>query len=341
MTCALNELLPLSPTEERYRQQYLKAADNREPEELIKDPEWLDANASTVRGKVKPVFKVPEEDRHRDIYIYLQRHERYYVLGLHPHDWIEMLCVVRGRCTHRVGSITGTLNTGDVLLISPGTQHTFLAVDDDCIVYNLYLPVLHFEDEFYGILHSQSQLSAFLLKTMYADSRDAFLIFHAGNYFQRKNHLSDLWDEWQNEHPYARNRLTSLLQLLFFDLLTYQEKPITVSMDVPAAQGRSQTLLNYVQRRCETTTVQELSTVFNYSPRQISRIFRQTTGMSCQDYILKCREERFLSLLLGTNMNIQKIMQMAGIRTENQFYNDFRAKYGMSPSEYRMQYQKP
>ena len=340
------ELQPLSEKEWEHKRRFLSSPGaGIPPGMLLRDLELLDSLAYSLPSAMgrhpSRLTAIPGSmlyDEPLDVYV--QYHERYFPVHLHTHDWLELLCVVNGRCPHRVGATIGELTAGDVLLITPGTQHCFLAMADDCLVYNIYLPLQDFEQVFQPVLHGGGLLSTFLLKTIYTDSRDSYLIFHTGDYFRQDNCLSELVTLAQQRPPHLRQRLNASMQLFLLDLLDCQAEPPTVSIDQPGAGSRDKMMVEYVRSHSRSVSVQELSQVFSYSERQITRIFQQATGGTCIEFIQHCRMEQFLSLLLGTNMSVQQALERAGIRSANPFYRSFRAQFGMSPLEYRMAYRK-
>lgn len=335
----LSQELPLSTRELQLKEQFFAAAEDRVPLDLVRDIGWLDMHSLKFPQLTRStcLMQIPGQKKQHTSVV-LQRHDRYFMLHLHTHVWLELLCVVHGSCAHRVGSAVGTLEQGDVLLITPGTQHVFLSAADDCIIYNVYLPLESFEQDFGGILHSQSILSSFLLKSLYADGRDSYLIFHTGEYFLRENYLAELWTEWRNPDTQHNARLTALMTLFFLDLLRIQTAPVTVSIDAPGSAGRDQMLIAYVRSHSSSVSVAELSQIFSYSERQITRIFQQTMGMSCIEYIQQCRMENFLSLLLHSDMSIARILELCGIRSTQHFTRSFKARFGMTPAQYRQEH---
>lgn len=61
----------------------------------------------------------------------------------------------------------------------PGHAHAFLDDSDDCLIYNLLFPLERFEMAFQPVLRSHSELSTFLLKTLYTGIRSVSQYFTA------------------------------------------------------------------------------------------------------------------------------------------------------------------
>lgn len=342
------ELQLLNDREREHKRRFLHSPGvGVPPGMLLRDLELLNSlayqlPAETSSGRPSRLTVIPGSARLPEaLDVYVQYHERYFPIYLHTHDWLELLCVVSGQCPHRVGSNIGELSAGDVLIISPGTQHSFLAMADDCLIYNIYLPLQDFEQVFQPVLQGGGLLSTFLLKTLYTGSRNSWMLFHLGDYFRGDNHLAEFHEAWFHPTPLLRERINAVAQLFLLDLLERSARPPEVSLDTqPGGDARAQAMIAYVRGHAGTASVQDLSQVFNYSTRQVSRIFRQVTGQSCIDFIQTCRQEQFLALLVGSDISISRALELAGIRSVSQFFSEFRGRYGMSPAEYRQTYRK-
>jgi len=230
------------------------------------------------------------------------------------------------------------LEAGDVLLIAPGTKHAFFAMQDDCLIYNLMIELDCIESDLPGIIRSQSELSTFLLKTLYKRSRNAFMIFHTGDYLQGDNRLADLVQAAAQPTHYFRDQSLNITQLLLFDLLLCQTKPPMVSLDEMTNGIDTTLLVEYIRNHSSTVSVKELSEVFNYSERQIGRMFKAATGQAVSEYIQQLRMDHFLSLLVGSDMQISRAMELAGINSTSRFFSQFREQFGLSPVQYRKEF---
>ncbi|MCD8218667.1 MAG: helix-turn-helix transcriptional regulator, partial [Clostridiales bacterium] len=74
---------------------------------------------------------------------------------------------------------------------------------------------------------------------------------------------------------------------------------------------------------------------FFVSPNYFSRLFKRTTGMGCNEYIVSKRIEKACLLLETTNFNTGKIALMVGYNDTNYFSMTFKKHCGVSPTSYR------
>ena len=88
---------------------------------------------------------------------------------------------------------------------------------------------------------------------------------------------------------------------------------------------------NYAQ----DLSLDDLSEISGYNKYYLCRIFKKHFQMSPNDYIIQLRILRARELLRDTEMPVQKIGDIVGIKDTNYFYRLYKAKTGVSPALYR------
>lgn len=81
--------------------------------------------------------------------------------------------------------------------------------------------------------------------------------------------------------------------------------------------------------------IQVLAEKFFYARRTLTRIFKDETGFTIQEYIEKSKLESALKLLKATNLPIKEISRLSGYPDQNYFCRVFRKQYGSSPKTLR------
>jgi AraC-like DNA-binding protein/mannose-6-phosphate isomerase-like protein (cupin superfamily) len=81
-------------------------------------------------------------------------------------------------------------------------------------------------------------------------------------------------------------------------------------------------------------SIEHMSNMLGYHRTHLCKLFKQTTGLSPMQYLLKIRMER-AELLLATPMTIDQIASSVGFGDALYFSKKFRRWRGQSPSEYR------
>lgn len=95
------------------------------------------------------------------------------------------------------------------------------------------------------------------------------------------------------------------------------------------------TIEEYISNNFSSVTLEGLSGVVNMNFQYISKYYKQKTGKSFSDYLLRIKMEKASELLLDYHNNICEVSELAGYRNPKNFSRAFRCFFGISPSEYR------
>ncbi len=87
-------------------------------------------------------------------------------------------------------------------------------------------------------------------------------------------------------------------------------------------------------------SVSMVADTFQMSISNLSHQFKALTNMNISDYITDKKYIYVKDLLLDTDYSVQKVADMMGYNQTTSFIRKFKQYYGMTPSEYRMFYQK-
>ena len=115
-----------------------------------------------------------------------------------------------------------------------------------------------------------------------------------------------------------------------------QEHPIRER----AMQGLYEMMMDYIEEHLkENLDLNELSHIFHVSKYHISHVFKDETGISVHQYILKKRLDACKSAIRSGD-KITSVYPVFGFRDYSAFYRAFRKEYGISPKEYREMLEK-
>ena len=79
----------------------------------------------------------------------------------------------------------------------------------------------------------------------------------------------------------------------------------------------------------------DFATLCGVSKRHLMRAFRQSTGLSIMDYVMRTRLKRAAALLSQDQLSITEISAALGFATPSGFTHAFRRSLGETPSSYR------
>jgi transcriptional regulator GlxA family with amidase domain len=87
-------------------------------------------------------------------------------------------------------------------------------------------------------------------------------------------------------------------------------------------------------------TVKEMAKICKLSVPHFQKLFKSHTGMPPIAYLSDLRLEKALDLLETTFLNIQEIRIKVGMFDDSHFTQDFKKRFGVTPTTYREQYKK-
>ena len=126
---------------------------------------------------------------------------------------------------------------------------------------------------------------------------------------------------------YGKEKAATRLQYLFYCLPTYR------------TDGNHELFsktLQYIHANLYTLRSNgELGAAMNYHPYYLNKLFKERTGFSIHQYVLKLRLEKAVSLLQNTHHPIRDVAKACGFEDPRHFSSAFSKKYGYTPTQAR------
>lgn len=159
----------------------------------------------------------------------------------------------------------------------------------------------------------------------------------AGFFYERKNHMLASEKKEAELESFAemiRGSATEDICMLLKKYMTqlYQENEEKLPDFVAQAK------LMIADTFTEDITVNSIAAKLFVTPGYLSRMFKASTGESCNAYIVRKRIEKAKDLLEKTDIPSGKIAGMIGYRDSNYFSLAFKKNTGYSPQQYRQRY---
>ena len=85
----------------------------------------------------------------------------------------------------------------------------------------------------------------------------------------------------------------------------------------------------------EDLSLNRLAEYCHFHPVYLSRVYKESTGMTLSDYINQVRLEQAEQLLRNSRLTVLDISRLMGFATDNYFCRWFRKRTGISPHSYR------
>ena len=135
----------------------------------------------------------------------------------------------------------------------------------------------------------------------------------------------------------AALRLLHLLAQLFVGAIAHQPTPCSDSEPPCIAEAKQLVRLHLNERVSTRQTAGALHLTESY----FCRLFHRVTGMTFHEYVAEVRVEHAKALLLNSSRSVGDVAFAAGFQTLSGFNHVFKAKTGMTPSQFRRTGQTP
>jgi AraC family L-rhamnose operon transcriptional activator RhaR len=259
------------------------------------------------------------------------------VVAPHGHDFLEIAVVVRGGATHVSGSGRHRLRPGSALIVRPGAWHGYEECRD-LAVHNVYVGPELFQRELSWV-REDGQLGPVLWPSA-ASSPDA-----GRRTFQLSPRSLDRLRGWAE----ALQGGTRAGAAWWLGHLLLVMNEIAGCGQVDAARtGPARSTHRAVLHAAKLLednldrpwSLAELARAVNLAPSYLIRLFTAQAGIPPLAYLTRLRSERAAGMLIETDLPIATIGGYVGWHDPNYMSRRFRACFGLSPSQYRAQFQR-
>jgi AraC-like DNA-binding protein len=124
------------------------------------------------------------------------------------------------------------------------------------------------------------------------------------------------------------------LLLQQFGLAQHKRDIVNPALDSAIDHMMKQAIQFLTLQFTQPISIAHMSNMLGYHRTHLCKLFRQTTGLSPMQYLLKIRMQR-AELLLASSMTIDQVASSVGYSDALYFSKKFRKWQGLSPSEYR------
>ncbi|MBF2008617.1 MAG: helix-turn-helix transcriptional regulator [Chlorogloeopsis fritschii C42_A2020_084] len=133
---------------------------------------------------------------------------------------------------------------------------------------------------------------------------------------------------------YLESMVTALSAHLVRRYSSQQQQIINYTGGLPKYKLRE--VLGYIHGNLDRDlNLAELSGIVHMSPHYFASLFKQSTGLSPHQYVMKCRIDRAKQLLLKQDLTLVEICQQVGFQNQSHFTRVFRQLTKTTPKAYR------
>ena len=281
-----------------------------------------------AKKSVSPVFT--GENNPRLLYVAdIPPHASVHPRILHAHDdFVEIILIVSGQSEYLIHNRKQTIHAGDVLVYNAGVVHDEVS-GPDTEIGSFCVAV--------GGLHMPGLRENALLPD------DAGYIFSTGRDFEAiRSICSMMFRSLSAGEAMAEEFCHCLMHALLIKVLAVAEGCAVPPKQPDEPHALGYLVKNYIdQHYTEPITLQSIGDALHFSPYYLSHIFKEMSGYSPGQYLLRRRIGEAQTLLISTDLPVARIAEMVGYETHSYFNLQFTKHVGMPPRRFRENYVVP
>lgn len=264
-------------------------------------PKAADRSAKPEGGGIHPYYEI----------LYLSR-------GAFRLEWLGEIYVGSGPC---------------IYLLAPNSPHRLEAVRDPIEYY--YMELEMNEVDSYPSLHQIIQWNSIQGHIDHSSGLAALL-------YKSLDLLRDTVVELEERDPLLLEEIAVMETTKIFRIIQAFLNVESNRSNLDQEAGHEtlvESLLRYLESNFkESISLQSLCRLVHLSESYLIRVFKQFIGITPFQYLNHLRMEAAVSYLLNTAFNIQEIAQLTGYNTIHYFSRHFKQKYGVSPTQFRIEH---
>lgn len=260
---------------------------------------------------------------------------RYYPNSWHTATYFTVYYTFSGDCPIHFQGETIQLKRGSVLIVAPGVVHATPCYADDAVLSFYMMRASTFKSVFWNQLGDDNLLSKFFRLALDSEQATSYLHFETADDAEIRHVLLQIYQEHQEDQPYAKQMINSLMRLFFLLLLRrYEGTARLPRTEYFFWKHQFSAILSYIQTNYQHATLSNVAEKFSYSPKQVGRIVQDCTGENFGDLIRSMKMKKAAELLRDRRLPPEEVAVQVGFATVNSFYRSFRDYYGMPPLEW-------
>lgn len=261
-------------------------------------------------------------------------HDTSWTMEPNRHEFFEMVYIKKGNAVFEIAEKAADIGPNNIIIIKPRQPHKFIVKSQDgCefIVFNF-----KFENRMNNEV-SEISLEDFLNFVKNKET-GAFIKLKVN----AKNDIITLLNRILREKENNDTGSEFLNYLLMLELFVLISRALKMEWE-NSIKGKSSKLneviqasLNFINNNYERDiSLNDISRYVFLSQSYFAKAFKEITGVSPINYLIKVRVERAKELLTGTSQKAGDIAISVGFSNQQRFNEIFKKYTGMTPLQYR------
>ena len=248
---------------------------------------------------------------------------RYVHIPAHRHDFVELVFVFSGTCTHTVEGQSFQQGAGSFTIVNSFTSHELVAAPD-CLCLTTKVRMDTFRE-----FHIPN-LPLLAVPVCFDCGDDAFM----------RDMLLTIYEQQTKEACYHDEIVSLLLQSVLIYCMQNFRDTVKFLYAGTRLEGRMLEIMNYMFENYQNVTLRGLAHHFGYSEPYLCKLFREEVGSTFTQILRDFKLKQAKKLLQTTDKKLNEICDTIGYSDTTQFIRDFKQQYGNTPAKYRKVFQE-
>jgi AraC-like DNA-binding protein/mannose-6-phosphate isomerase-like protein (cupin superfamily) len=252
----------------------------------------------------------------------------------HCHDFAELVIVIEGYGVHWIDGTEYPVAAGDVFQIQGMTGHYFME-RRGLSLYNVMYDNSKLSKHLSGLRGEAGYNAMFILEPNYRKRHK----FRSRLHLKRASlvHVANIAERMKTEQAERRPGYDTMLLSMLLELIIFLSREYS-KVNLPQARAlfRTGRIISRLEKGFrEKWDIASLSKAAGMSKSSLIETFREATGCTPIDYLIRIRLQRAAELLIETSRTVSETATECGFSDSNYFSRQFRRIYGSSPRAFR------
>ena len=247
----------------------------------------------------------------------------------HNHDFAEITYIISGQGKYLLDGKVYDVKTGDVVMCNPGVMHQNVEV-------NPKEPTVEFFTGFTDFQFKNMPPNSIVLN-------DGGYILHTSAETRQDitKHCYEMVAEQESGKPgkyfMLKAHLIQIMLLIIREMMPEEKQQLSLSFESYNRNYAVKRIISFLSENyAAKISLDQIARNMYLSPVYISKIFKEETGDSPINYLIKIRLEKARDILLqGNERSIKNIANSVGYEDVYHFSKLFKKYYGISPLHYK------
>lgn len=252
----------------------------------------------------------------------------------HSHDFSELVIITEGYGVHWIDGDDYPVTAGDIFVIQGRISHYFKE-RHKLSLFNVMFDSKRLENTLRKLQEIAGYNALFLLEPAYRRRHKFKSRLHISR--QALVYLETIVRRMADELHRQLPGYDTMLLSSFLDLVVFLSREYS-NVDIPQAKSlyRIGNIIGQLEKQFKRDwQLEEIARLACMSKSNLLTVFKEATGYSPIDYLIRIRLQKAAEMLISTPLSISEIAPECGFSDSNYLTRQFRKVYNISPREFR------